>query len=170
MAGSIGVVLMSRSPIAGGADQNQLAADPVGGHVVLQNVLGRYVTVWVVRRKMNPELSIAVGRHFETGDGDATDAGGVALDPDRTGVGDDAQHFQRQCRSDRALRLHHHGRSAHHAVGLGADGEHTAAGGGPFENRNVPEYARKVHEIGAWIRSHHGESNARRLRTGLRQG
>jgi hypothetical protein len=36
---------------------------------------------------MNPKLTVAIGRQFETWDGDAVDAAGIALDYDRAGLG-----------------------------------------------------------------------------------
>ena len=74
-------------PDGRGADQHQLAGDPIGGDAALDHVLGRHVAGRVVRREMDPELAVAVGRNFEPGHRDAFDAGGVGADQDGAGSG-----------------------------------------------------------------------------------
>ena len=47
------------------ADQDEPAAQPVRRHGALQHVFGRNVTRRIVLVEMDPQLTVAVGRHFE---------------------------------------------------------------------------------------------------------
>jgi hypothetical protein len=58
-------------------DQHQPLAEPIRRHLAIEDVNNRDVTGLIVRREMNPELAIAVGRDHETGHGDALDAARV---------------------------------------------------------------------------------------------
>lgn len=80
----------------------------------------------------------------------------------RTGAGDDAQHFHRQCRDQRILRFHHHRHPADDAIALRVDGEQPAAGRRVFDGRNVPQQTRKRHQIGSRIGAANGEAGMRR--------
>ena len=84
------------------ADQHELAGEPVGWNAPFEHVLGRHVARRIVRAEMDPELAGAVGRDFEAGHRDALHAGGVGADQDGAGIGDHAQHVERQRRRDDA--------------------------------------------------------------------
>ena len=86
-----------------GADQHELAGEPLGRHAPFEHVLGGHVTAPDRAAEMDPELR-RCGRSGFRGPGTATlcDAGRVGPDQDGAGAGDDAQHFERQRRHDDA--------------------------------------------------------------------
>src|SRR6202030_4083341 len=48
-----------------GADENELAAQPVRGQLSLQHILGGYITRGVAFVEMDEDLATLVGRNFE---------------------------------------------------------------------------------------------------------
>ena len=68
-----------------GADEHQPAAHAVGVHAAVQHVRRRHVTRRIVLVEVDPELAVAVGRHFEAGHRDRFHAGFVGADQDGAG-------------------------------------------------------------------------------------
>ncbi len=117
---------------------------------------------------MHPELAVAVGRNFESRHSHALDTGFVGFDKNGVGLGDDAQHLERQRRHQVALRLHDHRNAADDAVAFGADREQSAPRRRLLENGNVPEQSRKTQQKRPRIAAQCGEPGQRQLQFRLR--
>ena len=162
MRGSTGVVFEVEQADGGCSDQHQPLRDAIGRHPSFEHVDGGYIARLVVRREMDPELAVAVGRDHEAGHGRTLHAGVIGADQDGVAAADDAQHFQRQRRHDCALRLHHDRHAPHDAVAFGADREKPAAAGGLLERGHIAQQAGKIEK--KWPRvAAHGRNADRRL-------
>jgi len=120
---------------------------------------------------MHPELAIAVGRYFQTGDRDSLDTGLVDADQNGARTGDHAQHFQAQRRDQAALRFHDDGDAADDAVTFRIDRKQAPTCGRLFDWRHVAQEPTKSHQIRARIRAANGKAGLqRRIRRGYRFG
>ncbi len=73
------------------ANQDKFSGKTIWRHIALQYVFGRDVSRRIVFVEVHPELAVAIGRQFETGDGDGLNAGVVYAHQDSARTGDDAE-------------------------------------------------------------------------------